>query len=244
MGNYMKEYRQGRLRRGIPEGSIQHKRREKLKEDHRFYSFKWRLSKLLSRQYEILLFLQYEPEYDQTDDDQFIGYSDEFCNNINEVLLCFRILDFEFQCACDMGGSELFKAFLFRKYSRKWNWSVDCVVGVLDKAALLENLQRLPDQGGQRWGAVLNKVKIEAGKGGWHKLDFSGGSAIWVEAYTECYLLKWTKRSRPRWSSSELHSLLSRWVQGSRKLGIREPLNNNSRTKMMISPILWGNKIA
>jgi hypothetical protein len=56
------------------------------------------------------------------------------------------------------------------------------VVGVL--AALLENLQQLPNQSGRRWEEVLNKVKIEARKGGWHKLDFSEGPWLWPGPYT------------------------------------------------------------
>ena len=60
---YMQDYRQGLLRGNGTKPSAHPAKREKLKVAQRLYSFKWRLSKLLSRQYDILLFVQYEPYY-------------------------------------------------------------------------------------------------------------------------------------------------------------------------------------
>jgi hypothetical protein len=239
---YMKDYRQGLLRGDGTEPSTRSTKREELKAAQRVYSFKWRLSKLLSHQYDILLFLQYEPEHGifQTNDGMILGYDDEFCNDVNEVILCFRILDLEFEYPCNTGGNELFKVFLFRTYSKKWDQATDCVVGVLDKAVLLEQLQQLPNQGGQRWEKILSKVKTEARKGRWHKLDFSDGSAQWIRLHTECYLLKWTKRKRPQWSSSKLYKLLCRWEKGNYKIGIGKRDNPNDTMKVIVSPILWG----
>ena len=243
---YMKDYRQGLLRGDSTKPSARATKCEKLKVAQRIYSFKWRLSKLLSRQYDVLIFLQYKPEYGLFRDnhDMVSGYDDEFCNNADEVTSCFRILDADFEYPCNTGGGELFKVFLFRTYSKKWDRVTDCVVGVLDKAALLEQLQQLPNQGGERWGKILSKVKIEARKGGWHKLDFSDGPAQWVGFHRECYLLKWTERKRPQWSSSKLYNLLCRWEKGSHKIGMRERANAIGTTKLIISPILWGDKIA
>jgi hypothetical protein len=236
---YMKDYRQGLLQDGGTEPSAHVAKREKLQAGQRIYSFKWRLSKLLSHQYDVLLFLQYESEYcvSEADDSMFLGYEDEFCSDADEVISCFRILDCDFHCPCDMGGGELFKVFLFRTYSKKWDRATDCVVGMLDKAALLKQLQQLPNQGGQKWEKILSKVEIEARKGKWRELDFSDGPARWLGLYTECYLLKWTERKRPRWSSSRLYSLLCRWEKGSYKIGM--PTGADA-TKLIVSPILWG----
>jgi hypothetical protein len=99
-------------------------------------------------------------------------------------MYCYPILKDDFRYTCSKGGGELFKVFLFRKYSRKFDRVTECVVGVLDKAALLENLQKLPSQGGIKWEKVLNKVKTEARQGTWRKLDFSRGPNLWVEGYT------------------------------------------------------------
>ena len=229
---YMKDYRQGILRSNSKEPLAHSTKREELKVAQRLYSFKWRLSKLLSRQYDILLFLQYEPEYD------VFQYGYEFCNNVDEVIVYFRILDLEFVWRCDMGGSELFKVFLFRTYSKRWDRATDCVVGVLDKEALLEKLQQLPNQGGERWKKVLDKANIEARKGEWRRLDFSRGYRQWVGLHTECYLLKWTEKKRPRWSSSKLYGLLCRWERGSYKIGVWKRVNANDTTKVIVSPIL------
>jgi hypothetical protein len=54
MRDYMKEYRQGKLRGNVAGSSAHPSRCEELKTAHRLHSFKWRLSKPLSPQYEIL----------------------------------------------------------------------------------------------------------------------------------------------------------------------------------------------
>jgi hypothetical protein len=147
----MKEYRQGKKRTDMSTGHLHHGNpamRELLKEGHRLDSFKWRISKLLSSQYEILLYVEYAPEYGvfKNDNGLWLGYGEEFCNDIKEVMRCYPTLKEEFKHMCDIGGCELFKVFLLRKYSPKFDWAIDCIVGVLDKAALLENLQKLPCQ--------------------------------------------------------------------------------------------------
>jgi hypothetical protein len=178
-----------------------------------------------------------------------VGYDDKFLNNRNKVLVDFPILNWDFAYPCDMGGSEVFRVFLFRKYSnrkysKRWDCATDCVVGVLDKKALLESLQQLPSQGGQKWEKVLNKVAAEAKQGGWRKLDFSEEPMLWVEPQIQCYILKWATRKHPRWNSLQLHALLCRWARGSRKIGMKKGANNNSRTKVIISPILLGDEMA
>jgi hypothetical protein len=121
----------------------------------------------LSPQYEILTCVQYGPEYGvfQNDNGEVLIYDEEFCNNGKEVLDYFPTLE-EFKDDFDAGGGEIFKAFLFRTYNKRFDQVTEFVVGVLDKAVLLENLQQLPSQGGRRWKKVLNNVKIEARMGG------------------------------------------------------------------------------
>jgi hypothetical protein len=61
MRDYMKDYRQGKLRKEVVNGhlySAPPHRREELKEAHRLNSYKWRLSTLLSLQYEIFISMQ------------------------------------------------------------------------------------------------------------------------------------------------------------------------------------------
>jgi hypothetical protein len=257
MRDYMKEYRQGKLRKEVTGRQPQPKenplpsRREKLKEAHRLDSFKWRLSRLLGPQYEILLYVQYGPAYDVFNkaDNLILGYDQEFYNNNEEIIACFPILENEFKYICDRGGRELFKVFLFRKYSRNFDRATDCIVGVLDKAALLENLQKLPRQGGSKWEKVLNKVRTEARQGTWRKLDFSREPELWLESYnTECYSLKWTTKDLPSWNSSELHSCLYEWALGSRRIGRAEKYEwpkarDNDPRRSMLSPMLWCDEI-
>jgi hypothetical protein len=249
MRDYMKEYRQGKLRRGVVSRHLHPARVEKLKTVHRLNSFKWRLSKLLSPQYEILTCMQYLPEYGvfKTDDGLILGFDEEFCYNNNEVLDAFPVLK-KFKRNFDAGGGELFKAFLFRTHSRRFDRVTECVVGVLDKAALLENLQQLPSQSGRRWEIVWKKVKNEARQGTWRKLDFSRNPQLWIQRYTECYSLKWTARNRPRWNSSALHIRLCGWAIGVRRIGrgvwdewsIAE---SKGARKLILSPIVWHDEI-
>ena len=132
----------------------------------------------------------------------------------------FQTLKQDFRIFCDIGGGEIFKVFLLEKYSKKFDQYTVCVVGVLDKAALLENLQTLPSHGGSKWEKVLNRVKIEVAKGNWRKLDFSEESSQWRAEYrTICRPLKCMTRDHPRWNSSELHSYLHAWAMGFRTIG-------------------------
>jgi hypothetical protein len=218
MCDYMKDYRQGKLRGAVPRASADPARSDELRTANRLHTFKWRISVLLGPQYEILICMQYGPEYmDFKIDDGFIlGYGEDFLFNRKWILEAFSPLE-EFKNACDAGGGELFKAFLIRKYSRRRNRATNCVVGVLDKAALLENLQRLPNQGGRRWAEVLHKVKIEAAKGGWRNLDFTSEPMLWLSGHIMCHPLKWTVRKHPKWSSPVLHSRLLGWAIGVRK---------------------------
>jgi hypothetical protein len=230
MRDYMKEYRQGKLRGEMLKGHLHPgnpDRREQLKEAHRLDSFKWRLSQFLSPQYEILLGLEYGPHRgvfrDDSDEEEYTTYGyygEEVCSNPRKVMYRFPELREDFRHICDIGGGEIFKVFLLEKYSKKFDQYTVCVVGVLDKAALLENLQTLPSQGGSKWEKVLNSVNIEAERGGWRKLDFSEKSYRWWEEFrTRCQPLKCTTRDGPRWNSSELHSCLEGWAMGYRRIG-------------------------
>ena len=157
MREYMKEYRQGKLRGAIAGQQLDPDKRERLKETHRFDSFKWRLSKLLSPQYEILLCIQFYPEYGVfRDNKRVLMYEKSFFSDVENVRGCLPILDEDFTGFCDEGGGELFKVFLFVKYGRKFDRFTQCVVGVLDKAVLLEGLQKLPIQGVDQWKVILN----------------------------------------------------------------------------------------
>jgi hypothetical protein len=84
MRHYMKEYRQGKLRGDGTERHPRPDRCEKLKEAHRLNAFRWRLSKLLSPQYEIFLCRQYEPDSTEFDrDGTLIMFGKGYCDNIN-----------------------------------------------------------------------------------------------------------------------------------------------------------------
>jgi hypothetical protein len=173
--DYMREYREGKLRRGMEGKQSCADGREKLKQANRLDTFKWRLSKLLSPQYEILLYVEYPCV-----DGLFLSDERKLVHDSKEVMRCFPILKEEFKYLCDKGGSELFKVFLLQKCSREFDPVTESIVGVLDKAALLENLQKLPNQGGKKWKPVLDKVKTEWGQGTWRKLDFSEEKDLWT----------------------------------------------------------------
>ena len=199
MRDYMTEYRQGKLRgevvgRHLNSGNPH--RREKLKKAHRLDSFKYRLSKLLSSQYEILLCIQYALEYGvfKNGDGLVLGYDEEFCTNSKEVIDCFPMLKDDFKAMCNKGGGNIFKVFLIRKFDQV----IESVVGVLDKAALLEDLQRLSNQRCSECESALNKVKNESRHGTWRKLNFQRDPWIWLDDYIECYSLTWTARNRPQ----------------------------------------------
>ena len=134
MHDYMKEYRQGKLRTEVVKGHVHPgnpARREKLNEANRLNTFKWRISKLLSPRYEILLCIQYrpEPEYCPFNENEVMihTYSKEECNDIKEVIDWFPVLNEYFIDICNTGG-EIFKVFLLEKYSRKFDWFTDCLV--------------------------------------------------------------------------------------------------------------------
>ena len=217
MRDYMNEYRQGKLWGDVTEHHPRPDRREKLKEAHRLDSFRWRLSKLLGPQYEIFLCIQYEIDYSEFEPDGTLFMHDKkYYNDINMTLGDLLGLEEIFSRLCDIGSSELFKVFELKKYRMGFDQHTDCMVVVLDKAALLEDLQQLPGQGGSKWEKVLSKVKTEAGQGTWQKLDFSKNYWLWLDNYTMCYSRKWTVRDRPEWTSSVLYSCLHEWVLGSR----------------------------
>jgi hypothetical protein len=169
MRDYMKEYRQGRLRGGRVEGHPQagiSTKLEELRKTQRLQSFKWRIAALLSSQYEILLCLQYGPRFGnfRWDDGSITVYSQDFCNDKKETLQYFPILR-DFKDTFEVGGDEIFKALVLRKYNRKFNQYTSCVVGVLDKASLLDQLYQMPNQGGKKWENVFSKAKKRSQKG-------------------------------------------------------------------------------
>jgi hypothetical protein len=249
----MKEYRQGKLRREVVEGQVQPDnpaKREKLRKTQRLQSFKWRIATLLSPQYDILMCVQYGPEFRgfRADNGMPIIFSRNFCNNTKQILGLFPILR-DFKETFEVGGDEIFKAFVLRKYNREFNQATDCVVGVLDKASLLDQLQKLPHQGGKRWETVFDRATIKAeNKGHWRRLECSeelyhSGEFFqwWEERRMVCQPLRWTARKTPRWNSSALHQLLSEWAIGSRKIGLwgeHEALGaSDVAWRAMISPI-------
>jgi hypothetical protein len=244
--DYMRDYRAGNLRRGVAGKQSRSARREKLKQANRLDTFKWRLSKLLSPQYEILLCVEYPAVYGVFEDDEgrIMGCNQHLVHDSKVIMRYFPILKEEFRYLCDIGGGELFKVFLLWKYSRKFDQVTQILVGALDKAALLENLQKLPNQGGTKWKPILDKVKTEWGQGTWRKLDFSEGLRLWVGSYIMCYLLKCTARERPKWGSLRFYSHLLGWTLSSRKRGSGEkyewPKANHLCPRRLIrSPILW-----
>jgi hypothetical protein len=247
MREYMREYRQGKLRghliRGHPASSI-FARRENLKMSHRLESFKWRLSRLLNSQYEILLCVEYKSVDGmfKNGEDDILGYDEEIFHKSKEVLAEFPILK-QFKAACNAGGSDLFKAIIFAKYTHNFTRWTTYIAVVLDKATLLNNLQKLPNKGGFRWKSVMDKLAEEKRYGEWHELDFSGEYCLSARPYIVGYLARWTTNDRPQWDSSELHRRLCAWAIGNHRLrgwGKYEGLNANGNQpkKLLISPIL------
>jgi hypothetical protein len=245
--NYMKEYRQGKLRGDITDESTRDERREKLKEAHRLDSFKWRLSKLLGSQYEILLCVQYERIYRNYKSNN--GRIDvvDTGSRVKDVLEACPILK-SFKACCSPGGSEIFKAFVLSSYGRKYNGMTPYVVGVLDKAALLKNLRNVPKESDNDWDRVITKVETKAREEIWRELDFSGKIGLWLGNRVFCQPLKWTIHKDPKWASSQLHELLHRWVIGNRKIRKREWEEERKANKcvfrLIISPILRRDEIA
>lgn len=239
MRDYMKEYRQGKLRGGRVEGHFQPgnpDRREKLKEAHRLDSFKWRLSKLLGPQYDLLFYVQYEPE----------KWDNEY------ELPCHKSGDFPvsdwFWSHCDSGGGEIFKLFLFMRVNRAYNQFTSCIVGVLDKAALLKHLQDLTGRKRKELNNVIEKLEAAARKERWHALDSSNPRCFWFDGYLwfserdVCFQpLKWTARKRPDWRDARLRNLLSRWMSGHRQTGTWDRFEmrgvNNGLRRGLFSPI-------
>jgi hypothetical protein len=225
MSDYMKKYRQDLAKR------------EDLKRDHRLNSFKWRLSTLLSAQYEILFYVQYEA-IEWIDKEMIPDWSREsMWTNLDS----FPVLDY-FWCMCDTGGNEVFKLFLFMKFNRKHDQVIYCVVGVLDKEALLKNLKLLTGKIRKELNSITEKVEVKAREERWRKLDFSTDSVLWLKQRIYCSPLKWTVRKRPNWKSADLRDLLRRWETGSRQVGKWERwergVNNDPSTRGIFSPIL------
>lgn len=176
MQDYMKEYRQGRLRGDTAGRHPDPTRCEKLKTAQRLYSFKWRLSKLLSPQYKILLCIQYTTHDSEIAHDGSLHVVDkECCSDMLITVDHLSIFDEEFSKLYsigdddglfnklgDIGDGELFKVFLLEKYSKDFDRATRFVIGVLDKAIILENLQQLLNQDSGKWEKILNKVQAEA----------------------------------------------------------------------------------
>jgi hypothetical protein len=246
MREYMKEYRQGKLRGEGVKGHHQvanSAKVEKLRKTQRLQSFKWRIARLLSSQYEILMCAQGRPHFGNfRDADGSIKIrGKELCSDIKEVLADYELLE-DFKDIFNMGGGELCKALLLRKYSKKFDQAIPCLIVALDKAVLLEYLQQLPDHGGERWELVFHRVRSEAKKGDWRPIDFSAESNRWWEEHRSvCELLKCIPRDRPQWDSSGLHALLSEWAMGIRKIGHWDeheaPGASDVVWREMISPI-------
>jgi hypothetical protein len=236
MRDYMKEYRQGKLRGDVAGRHSHSTKREDLKMAHRFESFKWRVSKLLGAQYEILLCVQYDPEK-WTDKGMVRIWTDVDEDNATEF---FPALE-EFQYQCKPGG-EIFKVFVVMKFNRRQDEFTSCVVGVLDKLALLKNLQKLPDHDRKEWNSIIKKIEIEARSEIWHELDFSEDTHLWLENDIWCSPLRWTFRNRPSWRSARLRKLLLRWKVGSRRIGKWDRFEirgaNNALRRGIFSPLL------
>jgi hypothetical protein len=227
MCDYMKEYRQGKLRGRQVEGHPQPAnpdRREKLKEAHRLNSRKWRLSKLLGPRYDLLFYVQYES---QEWDSSKYGYPRYKSSD-------FPVSEWFWHC-CDSRGGEIFKLFLFLRKNRGYNRLTSSVVGVLDKAALLKHLHGLTGRKRKELSDVIEKLEAAATKEEWRVLDYSGRPYYRFDGYLWLYKpgspvgslghigfrpLKWTARKHPDWRDTGLRKLLSRWMNGHRQPGM------------------------
>jgi hypothetical protein len=215
--HYMKEYRRDPTKR------------DGLKKAHRLDSLKWRLSMLLGPQYTLLFFVQYEPiEWDEQ-------YGVPECSAEG-----YPVLEW-FWTECYSGGGELFKVFVLMRCSRRYDRITDYVIGVLDKAALLKNLQRLTGRKRKEWNGIIEHLEVEARKEKWRELDFSDYGFLQLEKYMYCRPLKWTARKRPDWKDAGLRDLLYRWKDGHRRFGHWERFEmregNQAPRRGMFSPI-------
>ena len=208
---------------------------------HRFDSFKWRCSKLLSPQYEILVCVQYNqrkwPYKDMVPDRSDV--------NEKTILEVFPDLD-TFQDACEPGG-ELFKVFVLTKFNRRCDEITEYVTGVLDKSTLLKYKHKLLDYNYEGWDLLIEDIEAEVRRDIWYELDFSKGIHIWLGKYVLCTSVRWTMRDHPNWRSARLRNLLHRWKIGkigNRMLGKWERAiiqeENNFIGKGIWSPILLG----
>jgi hypothetical protein len=261
MRQYMREYRQGKLCGDIAGRDPNPHRYEALKTAQRLYSFKWRLSKLLGPQYEILLCVQYGPDYGafKTADGHILGPGEELLYEPKKVLRSFPQLK-TFKRCFGMGGGELFKVLDVVTFSNRFDRATECVVGVLDKAVLLEKLSQLPHQGGQKWEKVLDKAKVEASKGKWRPLEFwdhscgkyldhPSGKYLFIADQTACFSLEWTARDQPNWNSLSLYDRLCIWAMGIRGNGSWagqewKGAKNGDLRRVLISPIMRSDVIA
>jgi hypothetical protein len=166
MQDYMREYRQGQLRGDSTGRHPDPTRCEKLKTAQRLYSFKWRLSTLLGPQYDLLFCVEYVLE----------KWSEEYgiprwtSDEVPQTEW--------FWCHAYPGGGEIFKLFVLMRFSRNYDWLTTRIVGVLDKAALLKNLQCLTRRKQREWNDLIEKLEVEVRNNKWYELDFSNGGYL------------------------------------------------------------------
>jgi len=222
MRGYMKEYRRHSVRHG------------ELKTAHRLDTVKWRLSELLSSQYEILFFVQYKPVM-WASKDTVPNWTKVGKNRLMEYL---PVLQW-FKYVCDPGGCDLFKVFLFMRLNRKHDQITYCIVGVLDREALLKNLQQLTGKLRNEFTGIIKMLEMEEREERWHRLNFPNEGVVLLRKYLYCCSLKWTVRKQPNWKSVSLRNLLHRWEMGSRRVGKWEKwergINDDPETRGMSS---------
>jgi hypothetical protein len=244
MRDYMREYRQGKLRTETVQGCLpagNPDKREELKATNRLNNFKWRISELLGPQYEIIECIQDTPLRGTFEDGEWIMTfcKEEFCRDMDRTDI---FVSKDFRDICDIGGGEIFKALLLEKFSKKFDWINTCYIGVLDKLALLKSLQKLPRLDNNKWNIVLNKVVAEPNQDMWGSLDLSNCYYKQIDDRTICYLLKCTAREHPVWNSLRLYSFLYGWATGVRKIGPGELYENlgavDDIRRLIRSPIL------
>jgi hypothetical protein len=213
MRDYMREYRQGKLRGTDVGRDSALLRCENLKVAHRFTSFKWRFSKLLSPQYQILVCIQYaQQEYHNKDLIPDWSSVDE-----NTILEVFPELSM-FQHTCKPGG-EIFKLFVFSRFNKKHDQITLCVIGVLDKSILLKYRQKILDYYDEEWDFILDWIAAEESMGIWSEFGFSKDVDRWLGDLVMCSPLRWTIKNSPNWRSVHLRNLLNRWQLDNRKIG-------------------------
>jgi hypothetical protein len=220
---------------------------EQLRKDHRVDSFIYRLSKLLSPRYDILMCMQYGPflvhdisedaslenngginRHEENFDDEFNDYPYPY--NTFPIFLYFYIY-------FEPGGGDVFKLFCYTKYYLD-GASIRAIlgmIGVLDKCALLNELTRLTGEGRIIWRDMIRKLEKESKE--WREINLSDDRDPVEYGWKS---IEWASHDSPDWNSVQFQTFLRLWKAGNGKIGKREAdewWDGNVKYRFVASPI-------